>query len=102
MTKDQKEQVTNIVSSLRLLFGSKGTSLPFNDPMMIRGPNGCMFLQCVSRSRGRKFTAEFVAYLDAHDLESVDVSDPDPWSSTPFVAPLTLTMLQEELEDLCK
>jgi hypothetical protein len=56
----------------------------------------------VSRNRGRKFTAEFVAYLDAHDLESVDVSDPDPWSSTPFVAPLTLTLLQEELEDLCK
>ncbi len=97
LTPDQRGEVNNLLTTLRVLVGARGTTLAFNDVIMVSNSVGTsIVLQCVSRTLGVKFGAEFVTY--GFDSEAAVLSK-EPWIDGPVAAPVKLSMLVTELKD---
>ncbi len=98
LTASQRDEVNQVIDTLRVLVGAKGTKLAFNDVLMASNSVGSsIVIQCVSRCLGTKFSAEFVAYGFVGEQ---DVTAEDPWFDGIIEVPVTLDMLVTELQDL--
>ena len=94
---DKVVEVNSVIGTLRVLFGARGVMERFNHVLMISNAAGAsLVVQCISRNRGRSFSAEFAIYSSVGRGNDLDV---DVWHTEPIVAPVSLFMLFECIED---